>query len=166
MFAFADGNGISENSPSALSAAEIEIPKIFSDKQKFMTALEQRKLSLDHTDKEGNTLLHLAIIYRNREICSYLCKAGADINAQNKWGTTPLHLAVQFRADGVGRDLIDLGADLEIKNSKKQTPLILAVKYKNWGLFAALLRAGADVQNGWYSGSGLRHINQKMRFFY
>ena len=42
-----------------------------------------RNIQIDTYDKEGNTLLHMAVRSGNLQITEYLVEAGASINAQD-----------------------------------------------------------------------------------
>jgi len=158
-----------DTSPKIESAPKLDklkLEAVFADKQKFLNALEEEELTLEYHDHEENTLLHLSIVYGNRDIFAYLIESGLNINEQNKWGTTPLHLAVHYRENSMAKELIGLGADAEIEDDKAQTLLILAYKKKNWDMFAALIEAGANVQNGYYSEHRVYNSSQKTHFFY
>ena len=50
-------------------------------------------LDLNYQDKDGNSYLHLAILYKEEEIVKSLIEKGISVFKQNKEGNTPLHLA-------------------------------------------------------------------------
>jgi len=54
---------------------------------------------LNKGDYDHRTALHLAARRGRVEICEFLCKVGADVNAQDRWGNRPLDDAQQA-ADG------------------------------------------------------------------
>ncbi|OBT61066.1 hypothetical protein VE03_09483 [Pseudogymnoascus sp. 23342-1-I1] len=49
--------------------------------------------NLCDTNDEGETLLHVSGIYNQPEMCKWLLKQGADVNAWTNTGFTPLHYA-------------------------------------------------------------------------
>jgi len=55
--------------------------------------VEENKFNINFSDKEGNTLLHWAVLNNSASITSYLISKGASI-LPNKKGATPAHLAV------------------------------------------------------------------------
>src|SRR5206468_4377297 len=63
-----------------------------------------------------------------REVVTYLIKAGADPNALDKSGVAPLHRAVRTRSSGAVSALIKNGADSTLINKSGSTPLHLAVQ--------------------------------------
>jgi ankyrin repeat protein len=51
--------------------------------QKFKEVLEKKKLNLEETDDEGNTLLNVAVQCNSYSIANYLINNGANVNTQN-----------------------------------------------------------------------------------
>jgi ankyrin repeat protein len=49
--------------------------------------------SLDETDFNGNSALHLAILSKQNKYARLLINKGADLNLKNKLDLTPLHIA-------------------------------------------------------------------------
>ena len=82
--------------------------------------LEKEQVSLNKTNKNGDTPLHLAATvqwkYRfegeHNEIVEFLLKCGADVNAENYDDQTPLHIAAKSGRMGIVRILIKHGADV------------------------------------------------------
>jgi ankyrin repeat protein len=63
-------------------------------------ALRECGVSLDATDKGGNTLLHLAAIRGYDSVIRFLADRGVDLNAKNGRGVTPLGAAIARRRGG------------------------------------------------------------------
>lgn len=84
-------------------------------------------------DKDGMTVLHLAVLKANKDLVSGLMGKQAEINAKNYNGETPLHLAVKLG----NRDLVELlvsrGADVNAATTLEQTPMRLAADRNDTG---------------------------------
>lgn len=50
--------------------------------------------SIHDTDRNGNTLLHIAAFQGNTELCEKLLNLGASLNVDNKIGITPIRKAI------------------------------------------------------------------------
>lgn len=70
----------------------------------------------------GSSPLITAALYDQREIASYLIKAGANKNFQNNDGSTALHVAAFFCKPEIVKILLAAGADRQIKNKYGDTP--------------------------------------------
>jgi len=105
------------------------------------------------TDKEGNTILHLAIL--RRAAASTIAKildAKAAVNARNMNGDTPLHLAVGSNQRECGELLIARGADIFANNAEGKTPFQLAAYapegFRSWVLSSKTAETGDGLGNG------------------
>lgn len=98
----------------------------------------------------GRTLLHGAVLSREKDTIEYLIKRGANVNARGPGGLTPLMEAVtRGYKDGV-RLLIKAGANLNAHrvagfNQRKVSPLLYAINYHNMPIVRMLIHAGAKV---------------------
>ena len=79
-------------------------------------------LDLSYKDIEGNTYIHLSVIYNNISLIESLIKKGININRKNNDGNTCLHLAYLYNRNKIINLLIDNKADKNIKNNKNKTP--------------------------------------------
>ena len=61
---------------------------------KCQIILTSKTLDLSYQDKNGNSYLHLAILYKLEKIAQILIEKGININKQNKNGKTCLDLAL------------------------------------------------------------------------
>jgi len=78
---------------------------------------------IDMQDKEGYTLLALAVHYGRVEMVEVLLKNGADPNkATYVFKDTPLHMAVYFRFKKIQDLLLEAGADENAMNAKGLIP--------------------------------------------
>ena len=64
-------------------------------------------------DREGATLLHLAVRMGRVDLVCLLVKHGADVTTQDQYGLTPLYLALQERYVSLECFLIEHGARYE-----------------------------------------------------
>jgi len=111
---------------------KIEHPR----KAELFQAIEDRNVRLvqecldagvpaDATDDNQNTALILAA-ESEPDICDCLCKAGANVNAQNKNGVTPLMAAVKDENTPVIALLIAAGADPSIPDKRGRRSVDIA----------------------------------------
>ena len=103
----------------------------------------------EQVNKEGRTLLHLAVIYEKNDITELLIKMGANVNVRDNLGWAPLHYSVQSKLINVTTLLTDRGADLEIRDNYGNTPLWRAT-FSSQGkgeLITLLIDKGASVDN-------------------
>ncbi|MCD6034882.1 MAG: serine/threonine-protein phosphatase 6 regulatory ankyrin repeat subunit A-like [Rickettsiales bacterium] len=90
------------------------------------------------TDKDGNTLLHLAVRYKWIELIPLLINQGADIKAKNSEGATALHAAVFSRNTQGAETLLKAGAD---KNAILREEKSVLAKVNETGTPGASIKA-------------------------
>ncbi|WP_456312419.1 ankyrin repeat domain-containing protein [Pseudomonas shirazensis] len=96
----------------------------FGDK---LTVLKSKGIDFAVPQKDGNTILHTAIIKNNVNLLKKLEGLNVDINAKNKEGLTVLHKAAMVAKDDVVlKYLIELGAKKDIKTEFDETAYDLA----------------------------------------
>ena len=78
---------------------------------------------LNCIDSIKNTLLHKASFHNNIEVCSYLIKAGHDLDCQNLNGQTPLHLAYMNNFESLINLLLESGSSIDIKDNNNLKPV-------------------------------------------
>ena len=75
------------------------------------------KDELDSIDETyGLSLLHIAVLKKNREFVDYLLKKGADINGHTELNLTPLHFATLTNNLNIFKFLLENGANIEAKD--------------------------------------------------
>ena len=82
----------------------------------FNLILTSPNLDLNYQNKEGNSYLHIAILFEREEMIKTLIKKGININIQNNEGNTPLHIAYNVGNKNIIDELIKNNIDLRIKN--------------------------------------------------
>jgi ankyrin len=110
---------------------------------KLLLSYEKANLSLEN--KNGDTVLLMAIFAEEDEPCRYLLDKGALAGGKNSHGTAPLHDATGFGNEKICRLLIKYGADVKEKNKEGETPLHIASDRGFESIGKLLLENGADV---------------------
>lgn len=94
----------------------------------------------------GNTLLHIAVSHRNKELVELLLNVKADVHLKNHEGSTAYQWALDRNDLNIARMLVRAGADVNSKSSKSgRTALHLATAENKVELTKYLLSNGADV---------------------
>jgi ankyrin repeat protein len=109
------------------------------DLELAQTMLPDVRLPYYQHDKQGETLLTLAIEQGHYEMVRWLCE-DAVINLQNEEGETPLTLAIKKQNPAI-IDLVLERAKADLANEYDETPMMLAV---NYGYEPAFLKILAD----------------------
>lgn len=89
----------------------------------LLTFYSEKNLNFDINvrDKEGNTVLHLAVRKKVLSIVLLLIEKGADINVINNNGETPLKIAIIDKNQEMIKLLISKEADIYIKDKNGNT---------------------------------------------
>ena len=77
----------------------------------FIQTFEKYKIDPEIKDKDGNSLLNLAVQSNCFQIVNYLLNVGASPNSQNNKNNTPLHYALTFHNYEIADILIRRGAN-------------------------------------------------------
>lgn len=118
--------------------------------------------------KDDETLLHLAVKNRKKDLFCFLLQHNANINAANKKGDTPFHTLMYVR--GIAKlkldrlnidieklaklkldpninieDLLENGANFRAENNKGLTPLLIASFLGNSSDIRTLIKCGANI---------------------
>ncbi len=117
--------------------------------KEFMVMLRRRPRLARAKDKDGNTLLHAAMIRGWRDAAESLLANGADVNARGAWDKTPLLEAVVSNSDSDGEKLVELllskNADPNARDDGGRTPLQRAAAFGHERMVGLLLAAKAEV---------------------
>ena len=96
----------------------------FGDK---LAVLKSKGINFATPQKDGNTVLHTAVIKNNINLLKKLEGLNIDLNAKNKEGLTALHKAAMVaKDDAILKYLVALGAKKEIKTEFDETAYDLA----------------------------------------
>lgn len=97
-------------------------------------------ISIDASDYDGRTALHLASAEGQREMVRFLLESGADTGVLDRWGSTPLSDALRHQHTGVAELLRDHGAKLDPAGREQQ--LCNAAAVGDLASLQALIRDG------------------------
>lgn len=110
--------------------------------------LQVLQANFNCTDKDGNSLLHLASWY-NQEACVEHLVNAENANVQNYQADTPLHLAANYNSIAVLAYLLSkkhsIKLDVNASNKYGSTPLHHAAYMGHTEVIDLLFRYGADV---------------------
>ena len=100
---------------------------------------------INEKDKEGNSLLHLAVRAGDTDIVKFLVSKGANVNIKDNYGQTPLQIAAHTDNAEIVVQLVSNGAEINIKNSIGKTPLHDAVYQGHFQVVKYLISQGAEI---------------------
>ncbi|MET0070795.1 MAG: ankyrin repeat domain-containing protein [Candidatus Thiodiazotropha sp.] len=87
-----------------------ETAKLGSADRDVIGFLLRQGATLDHTDAEGNTPLHSAVLNDQRVVVKYLVNRGASLDIRNNAGLSPLAVAIERNNQDIVRILRQFGA--------------------------------------------------------
>jgi ankyrin repeat protein len=96
---------------------------MFQNERIVRYLLQQKGSNPNQFQKDGWTILHMAVLLRHQGICQALIENGADLNAMNDDLCTPLHIAAQDKNEQLISYFLKKGANARILNKKGDTPL-------------------------------------------
>lgn len=82
------------------------------------------KYDIDEADDDGNTLLHLAAINDDGDLCTFFMLKGADPDLKNKESDTPLHMAIKNSCINASKAIVAMNPEtLFSRDAKGHTAL-------------------------------------------
>ena len=109
-------------------------------------------------DADGNTPLHMAVLFRRSENLDEILAFNPDIDAKNKEGFTPLLLAVQRMGNEEAiKYLIQNGASLDITDPQGRNALLLSVDSNQRGYIGFLVSNGMNINSQDNNGNTVLH---------
>jgi ankyrin repeat protein len=112
--------------------------------EELISLLVKNGAKVNHADKDGITVLDLAVINDDADMIKCLVSHGAKISA-GTGNTTPLEFAAQSGKLQAIEALIEMGSSLTHKNAQGKTALELAFKAGEMGAVNTLIMHGAEV---------------------
>jgi len=104
-------------------------------------------------NEDGQTALHLAVLYSRDPIVSLLIEKGADIEAADKDGCKPLYIAAKSGDLFLAEALLSFNAQVESFNVKTQTTAFYqAIENGHEKIAKSLLEHGADINTKFLNG--------------
>ena len=101
---------------------------------------------LFQTNREGQSLLHLAVLSNNIKSVLYLLNKGLDIDGEDSDGLTPLIIAMShIRSLNVAILLLDRHATLEHVSNNGHSALSVAIRNNNPEGAKVLIKRGANI---------------------
>jgi glutaminase len=82
------------------------------------------KISLESSDYDGRTALHLAAAEGHNNIVQYLIEHGCNCNPKDRWGNTPYHEASKLSDSAKLRDLLQKSIISQENNTDLQLPTL------------------------------------------
>lgn len=119
--------------------------------QRYIAYFKQQGINLRNiTNSRGESVLHVASLYRTAEIVDLLIDAAAAdgydyVNAKDRHGLTPIFLAIICNKIEIVALLINRGSDINVAETAGRTPLMFASSSGFIECSKLLLYHGADV---------------------
>ncbi|MCT4698177.1 ankyrin repeat domain-containing protein [Tenacibaculum haliotis] len=100
--------------------------------QQKLTLLKTKGLNVEQTQKDGNTLFHLAVKKQSIAMLNFIADYKIDINTKNKKGLSALQEAVLIaKNQKIIKHLLSKGADKNVKTDFDETLYDLAKENEN-----------------------------------
>ena len=110
----------------------------------LISLLRNKGISINETDNNGNSPLHIAILSGESEYARSLINQGAELNLKNNLDLSPLHLAAFLNDSQITNELMLKGAEINLKGNSGYTPLHIASELNHVRLAKDLLYMGAN----------------------
>lgn len=152
------------------------VASISLDKTELTKWLQINAPDINAKNGNGESLLHVAVKSRKKDLVEILLEMGIDVNAKSKVGDTALHLAMKSSIPEIVDLLVSYGANINVQNNKGKTPLhilskpvsigkeksLATSKSKRIKTFEILLNNGAKVDIA--DHDGLTPLGRQMRW--
>ena len=117
-------------------------------------ALSRAHININHTDENGRTPIHEAVISGSEAVVHSLIQRSIQVSVVDSAGRTPLMYAAEGQNGGIVKALIRAGAEPDTPSQNGESPLHIAAKNAEGGprILRLLLRPGTnnlvEDQNG------------------
>ena len=123
--------------------------------------LRSKILDLNYRDKNGNTYLHLAVLYKSEKMVKALIQKGINISMQNKSGNTCLHLAFLNNFYSIIPFLKNNKADITIINKNNKIPEELKKSIFSEQIFITSTGKATDTSESKQKGNDNSNLTAK-----
>ncbi len=127
------------------------IQAVYNNNYNKVQELVDQGANINIQDSSGDSLLHIAISYKDEKIAKYLIDKKINLEMKNKYGGTPLLWAIYNsespKVKKIVFMIIDAGANLETKNNFGYSALPWAVKKDNVDIVSYLVEKKADINS-------------------
>jgi len=130
-------------------------PLMIAAKKGYFTVIQmllKAGCKFNKVDSNGDTALHIAVMWNQVEVVEELIDAGADVNLGNKKGETPLSIASAKNFELVEL-LVDAGANINQLDENGLSPIFQAVISNKYACVEFLLDCNAKI-NGLRDSKG------------
>lgn len=110
-------------------------------------------IDINQQNREGNTALHISVIYDNYNIFLKLIEYDADVNIKNFKGETPLYLSlgsfdeyISTSQKAIFNHLLSHGANMKSLTYKKESIPMKACRINSYYHVKRLILAGCDLE--------------------
>lgn len=107
--------------------------------------VENNKADINQSGLSGWTALHLAIVFYQDEVVTFLLSKGADVHCKTSNKLTPLHLAAEGGYVDIIHELLQKGALPEARTSQGEFPITLAAKGGHANLIEYFVEEGIEL---------------------
>jgi ankyrin repeat protein len=154
--------GANPNIISPVINAPISFVTIFNDNLNILKLLVEYKLDIEAKDKEGNSLLAIAVYENNPEFVNYLLDIKANINSIDNYGQTPIFKTLYMNNISLFNILLDRKADIFIKDNSNYSPFFLSFKLKRYKITLKILNLypGISIYQNFEEQFFHSHVNQ------
>ncbi|KAK3599324.1 hypothetical protein CHS0354_009808 [Potamilus streckersoni] len=112
---------------------------------RVVDALLVKDVQIDMKNKNCVTPLHLALMFKHKEIAKKLIEKGCDINlSSGRLDKTPLHISSEMGLREISEILLEKGADPMAKDKKGHSPMHYASMYGHKDIVVMLIKQNAD----------------------
>lgn len=136
----------------------LHLAAIYDHRKLLRYITEDHAETINTSDNELRTPLHLAVKGKLKDAVQILIQAGARINTVAKNGLTPLHVAVKHKQKEILKLLLKQGTNKNVMDMEGRTPLYLSVEDGDIETINLLIEGGANAKVATEDGRTPLHI--------
>lgn len=138
-----------------------EIHEAFYNKRSDLIKkiVENKPEALNELDKDGLSILHLAVITNHDKLVKFLLSKGGNVNIPDNFGRTPLHTVFLYRLIDTNMIslLLEKGAKINAVDDLEKTPLHYCVRLCDEKHIVFLIKKGASIDKADSEGDTALH---------